>query len=125
MCEDRHRARESAILYPFEETRKALYEGAKRAMAAIPGRKPYRLDLPFKAGKQSLVQNERSVGAPAASPVFWSHDSPAERRKNAGKAADAPTLGKTPARPPALQRLERHRRGRRRSNPCVVLQVPP
>jgi len=29
-------ARESALLYPFEETRKALYEGARRAMAAIP-----------------------------------------------------------------------------------------
>ena len=29
-------SREAAILYPFEETRKALYEGAKRAMAAIP-----------------------------------------------------------------------------------------
>jgi len=48
-------ARESAILYPFEETRKALYEGAKRAMAAIPDCKPYRLDLPIKAKKQYLI----------------------------------------------------------------------
>lgn len=48
-------ARESAELYPFEETRKALYEGAKRAVAAIPECKPYRLQLPIKARKQWLV----------------------------------------------------------------------
>ena len=35
-------AREAAVLYPFAETRKALYEGAKRAVAAIPNCKPYR-----------------------------------------------------------------------------------
>jgi D-amino peptidase len=28
-------SREAAVLYPFEETRKALYDGAKRAVAAI------------------------------------------------------------------------------------------
>lgn len=48
-------ARESALLYPFGEMRKALYEGARRAMKAIPGCKPYRLDLPIKAKKQYLV----------------------------------------------------------------------
>lgn len=48
-------AREAAILYPFEETRKALYEGARRAMAAIPDCRPYRIDLPIKAKKQYLV----------------------------------------------------------------------
>lgn len=48
-------ARESACLYPFAETRKALYEGAKRAMAAIPQCKPYRLVEPIKAKKQYLV----------------------------------------------------------------------
>lgn len=48
-------AREAAVLYPFEETRKALYEGAKRAVAAIPQCKPYRLDLPIKAKKQYLI----------------------------------------------------------------------
>ena len=48
-------ARESAMLYPLEETRKALYEGAKRAMKAIPDCKPYKLDLPIKAKKQYLV----------------------------------------------------------------------
>jgi D-amino peptidase len=47
-------AREAAILYPFEETRKALYEGAKRAMAAIPSCKPYRIDLPIKVKVQYL-----------------------------------------------------------------------
>ena len=46
--------REAAILYPFEETRKALYEGAKRAMAAIPKCKPYVLDLPIKVKVQYL-----------------------------------------------------------------------
>jgi len=48
-------ARESAMLYPFEETRKALCEGARRAMRAIPNCKPYKLDLPIKAKKQYLV----------------------------------------------------------------------
>jgi D-amino peptidase len=48
-------ARESAVLYPFAETRQALYEGAKRAMRAIPNCKPYRLELPIKAKKQHLV----------------------------------------------------------------------
>ncbi len=48
-------ARESAVLYPFAETRQALYRAAKRAMAAIPNCKPYRLDLPIKAKKEYLV----------------------------------------------------------------------
>jgi len=46
--------REAAILYPFEETRKALYEGAKRAVAAISKCKPYRLDMPIKVKVQYL-----------------------------------------------------------------------
>lgn len=44
-------AEESAILYPFEETRKALYEGAKKSIAAIPKCKPYILKTPIKAKK--------------------------------------------------------------------------
>jgi D-amino peptidase len=48
-------ARESAMLYPFEETRRKLYQGAKRAMAAIGISKPYRLELPIKAKKEWLV----------------------------------------------------------------------
>ena len=47
--------REAAVLYPFAETRQALYEGAKRAVAAIPRCKPYQLALPIKAKKQYLV----------------------------------------------------------------------
>lgn len=47
-------AREAAVLYPFEETRKALYEGAKRAIAAIPKCKPYVIDLPIKAKMEYL-----------------------------------------------------------------------
>jgi len=48
-------AREAAVLYPFAQTRKDLYEGAKRAVAAIPKCKPYKLDLPIKAKKQYLI----------------------------------------------------------------------
>jgi len=47
-------ARESAVLYPFEDTRKALYEGAKRAMAAISSCKPYILETPIKVKEQYL-----------------------------------------------------------------------
>ena len=42
---------------------------------------------------QSLLQKERSVGAPAALPVFSGHGSFAKGRKNTGKAAGAPTFG--------------------------------
>lgn len=52
-------AREAAALYPFAETRKALYEGARRAIAAIPACKPYILDLPIRAKKQYLDLNPR------------------------------------------------------------------
>jgi D-amino peptidase len=48
-------ARESAILYPFQETRKSLYEGGKQAMAAIPNCKPYQIATPIQAKKQWLV----------------------------------------------------------------------
>lgn len=47
-------AREAAVLYPFEETRKKLYEGARKAMAAIPDCKPYILQTPLKVKKQNL-----------------------------------------------------------------------
>jgi D-amino peptidase len=50
--------REAVVLYPFEQTRRALYEGAKRAVAAIPRCKVYRVDLPIQAKKQWLV-NEK------------------------------------------------------------------
>ncbi len=47
-------ARESAMLYPFEETRKALYEGAKQAIAAISLCKPYILETPIKIKEEYL-----------------------------------------------------------------------
>jgi D-amino peptidase len=47
-------AREAAVLYPFEETRKALYEGAKKAVLAISSCKPYILDTPVKVKEQYL-----------------------------------------------------------------------
>jgi len=47
-------SREAAVLYPFEESHKALYEGAKKAIAAIPKCKPYTLELPIKAKLQYL-----------------------------------------------------------------------
>ncbi len=53
-------ARESAQLYPFDETRQALYEGAKRAIQAIPDCNPYSLDFPVKAKKQYVVQDGNS-----------------------------------------------------------------
>ncbi len=48
-------SREAAELYPFEETRQALYEGAMQAVAAIPRCKPYKLSLPIQAKKEYLV----------------------------------------------------------------------
>lgn len=45
-------SREAAALLPFEDSRKRLYEGAKRAVAAIPKCKPYRLKMPVRAKVQ-------------------------------------------------------------------------
>lgn len=53
-------SREAAELYPFDVTRKALYEGAKKAIAVIPKCKPYKLDFPVKAKKQQLVREKDS-----------------------------------------------------------------
>jgi D-amino peptidase len=50
-------SREAAALYPFEETRKALYEGAKKAISAIPRCNPYILKTPVKARMQYLDLN--------------------------------------------------------------------
>jgi len=47
-------SREAAELYPFEETRQALYEGARRAVDAIGKCKPYKLSLPIQAKKEYL-----------------------------------------------------------------------
>ncbi|UCD00158.1 MAG: M55 family metallopeptidase [Phycisphaerales bacterium] len=48
-------SREAAELYPFDETHQALCEGARRAVAAIPKCRPYKLSLPIQAKKQYLV----------------------------------------------------------------------
>ena len=56
-------AREAAVLYPFEETRKALYEGARKAMAAIPDCKPYIMDFPVK-GKLQYLKRESDSAEP-------------------------------------------------------------
>lgn len=50
--------RESAILYPFEETRHALYQGAKQAVAAIPKCKPYKIRLPIRAKTQYFAADD-------------------------------------------------------------------
>lgn len=47
-------SRESAILYPFEETRNALYEGAKKSVGVISRCKPYKIDTPIKIKMQYL-----------------------------------------------------------------------
>jgi len=47
-------SREAAVLYPFEETRKALYEGAKKAIADIPRCKPYTMEVPIKVKMEYL-----------------------------------------------------------------------
>ena len=48
---------EAAALYPFEETRKALYEGARKAISAIPKCKPYVIQTPIKAKMEYLDLN--------------------------------------------------------------------
>lgn len=47
-------AREAAVLYPFEETRRALYEGARKAMEVISLNKPYKMDMPIQGKLQYL-----------------------------------------------------------------------
>jgi D-amino peptidase len=56
-------SREAAVLFPFAETRAALFEGARRAMARLPQCKPYRIATPIKAKKQFLTKGEN--GAPS------------------------------------------------------------
>ena len=47
-------SREAAVLYPFEETRQALYDGAKRSIAAIKVCKPYVLKTPITIREEYL-----------------------------------------------------------------------
>lgn len=55
-------AREAAELVPFVETRRALFEGARRAMANLPECQPYRIATPIQAKKTYLELDEK--GAP-------------------------------------------------------------
>jgi D-amino peptidase len=50
--------RESAELYPFEETRAAIYKGAQKAVVALPECKPYRIKMPIKARREWIVVTE-------------------------------------------------------------------
>jgi hypothetical protein len=43
------------VLYPFDETRQRLYDGALQAVKAIPRCKPYKLSAPIQAKKEHLV----------------------------------------------------------------------
>jgi D-amino peptidase len=51
-------SREAAILYPFAETRKALYEGARKAVAAISKCKPYIIKTPINVKMQYLKYDQ-------------------------------------------------------------------
>lgn len=44
-------AEQSAVLYAFPDTYKALYEGAKKSMNVLKKCKPYKLQMPIKAKK--------------------------------------------------------------------------
>lgn len=55
-------SREAAVLYPFEETQRLLYEGARKAMLAIPDCKPYILKTPIQAKVQYLDLNADPEG---------------------------------------------------------------
>ncbi len=63
-------SREAAVLYPFEETRKALYEGAKKAIAAIPKCKPYIVEAPIKA-KMEWLDLDPSLPKPVLKTREW------------------------------------------------------
>jgi D-amino peptidase len=63
-------SREAAVLYPFEETRKALYEGAKNAIAAIPKCKPYILEVPIKA-KMEYLERDSGLLTPKLMTREW------------------------------------------------------
>jgi len=47
--------REAALLYPFEETRQLLYEGARQAVGVVSKCKVYKLRMPIRAKKQYFV----------------------------------------------------------------------
>ena len=52
-------SREAAELYPFEETRQAIFEGAAKALAALPGCKPYKIKMPIKGKREWIERTDR------------------------------------------------------------------
>lgn len=48
-------ARESAVLLPFEETREALFDAARKVPSVIPLCRPYVIQFPVQARKESLA----------------------------------------------------------------------
>ena len=67
-------SREAAVLYPFEETRKALYEGARKAVSLISKCKPYRTDMPIKVKMQHLKSEPGTTGTEVATAEWISED---------------------------------------------------
>ena len=67
-------SREAAVLYPFEETRKALYEGARKAVSLISVCKPYQIDMPIKVKMQHLKTEPGSTGTEVATVDWVSED---------------------------------------------------
>ena len=51
-------SREAAELLPLEEARKLIYEGAKKAVAAVPACKPYRIRMPIKCRREFIRRSE-------------------------------------------------------------------
>lgn len=56
-------SREAAVLYPFEETRKALYEGARKAVGAIASCKPYIIKTPIQV-REEFLRNDPAQDKP-------------------------------------------------------------
>ena len=51
-------SREAAELYPFQETRPAIFEGAKRALAVISRCRPYKLRMPIRCKREWIESIE-------------------------------------------------------------------
>jgi len=52
-------SREAAELYAFEDTHRAIFEGAGKALAALPRCKPYKLKMPIKCKREWIEHTDR------------------------------------------------------------------